>query len=1182
MNSFFRAIFIFAIVIGLGIGFSGCTSDEGSPTGPTLNPPENLTVVANSASSVTLSWSDIGNVELGFRVQRTITGTTDWQQLAEVGANVLTYTDTGLGEGTSYSYRVAGFMRNAESGFSSVVAVQTPPIAPSNLVAVGLGVGEVELTWIENSSIEDGIRIQRSLNTSTGFETIIDLAANEVSYVDAGLALNTRYYYRAGAFKGENISAWSNLSNVMTIAGPQNLVAEAEGDSRIILNWEDENPLEYGFSVQRAPYGTTDWNSIATSLDTTTFNDTRLDEGTSYLYRVKSTGRGIESPYSNEASATTMLSAPAGLAVTQEDPGSLIIRWRDYSHLEEIYQLQRGISETGSFLTIAELPPDTRMYTDSDLSGDITFYYRVRVIAGELSSLWSETANVTTSAPPANLRSTVLSDTSIQLDWDDVSDNETGYFVQIALAGSPTWMPLAELDANEMTFSHFRLEEGTSYQYRVNSFTEDAESPYTNPVVVTTFPKPPSGFSAVRTSTSSILISWLDNSRYETSFEIQRALAADGQFEVIAIPESNQTSFVDTELEIRTTYFYRMRANQGMQASFWTVISSATTAIFTPAAPTGLQVDNTGRYDATLSWTDNADNERGFSIEYQESEEGGWRLSTTIRQADVETYTVLNLRSNWTYSLRVNAYNDSGRSDYTNVVQAMTEPWIPVAPTNLRADAPDHRSVVITWEDKSHDEDGFIIQKRETMVEEWSHFDSTDVDVELVTDTEVEPRLQYEYRAAAYNQYGRSLWSNTFRAQVPQAPILDPTELEANPLSFSSMRLTWVDRPRNEEGFTVERRLTGEGEFEEIGEAPENIPSYIDNGLERGTSYEYRVSAYRGGGSIKSEYSNIATSSTYAELGAPANFAVMPNGMSSLWLNWTDCIFQDGFRVERRLEGQGEFEQVVETDLTTIVDTGLEQETTYEYRVLAFVDYQGEEVLSEYSDVASGTTLGEIAFFDDYEDYELDAPPVRDEYTITAPGESTVLVTEASAYDSNQGLEFDDPTEGDNNYVQLFVEHGPVNFGSVTCWLKLAPAGYFGLIGANAADIITWQLQFNPDSTYLVRNGGALEVGGGVYPIDEWFQFRLDYDVPAQSYSVFFNDELASENMQLQQPDQINTKFLLIVYSGVAVIDYVYVDDLEVRRIDPDARGFMVPYPGSGDNQNAMSISDYLRIGPVR
>ncbi|MBT7617064.1 MAG: fibronectin type III domain-containing protein, partial [Calditrichaeota bacterium] len=424
--------------------------------------------------------------------------------------------------------------------------------------------------------------------------------------------------------------------------------------------------------------------------------------------------------------------------------------------------------------------------------------------------------------------------------------------------------------------------------------------------------------------------------------------------------------------------------------------------------------------------------------------------------------------------------------------------------------------------------------------------------------------------------------SNIFGAQVPDAPIQAPTDLAATPRSFSTMRLTWVDRSSNEEAFIIERRQSEEDDYDEIGEAAPNNPQFLDEDLDRGTSYQYRVLAYRGGGQIVSDYSNVVTNSTFAELSAPTGLAAMPNGMSSIWLNWGDSVFQDGFQIERRIEGQGEFEEVSQTDQTTTVDTGLEQETTYEYRVLAFVNYQGDLVVSDYSGVATATTLGEIAFFDDYEEYEVGAPPDREAYNIDAQGESTVLVTEEAAYESNQGLEFDDlPNDGD--YVMCFVEHGPVSLGSFSCWLNLAPEGYFGLIGANAADIITWQVQFGNDNTYLVRNGANLEVGGDAYPVGEWIEFRLDYDVPAQTYSIFFNGEPVNEGLQLQQPDQINTQILAIVYNGPDTgIDYVYIDDFEVRRTEPEERGLWVRDSGPGNNQSAVSIQDYLRIGPVR
>ena len=147
----------------------------------------------------------------------------------------------------------------------------------------------------------------------------------------------------------------------------------------------------------------------------------------------------------------------------------------------------------------------------------------------------------------------------------------------------------------------------------------------------------------------------------------------------------------------------------------------------------------------------------------------------------------------------------------------------------------------------------------------------------------------------------------------------------------------------------------------------------------------------------------------------------------------------------------------------------------------------------------------------------------------------------------------------------------------------MAADGYFGIIGADAADLITYQIQFNNDNTYLIRDGAGLINGGDEYPTDEWIHVRVNYDVDNQSYDLLFNDEIVNEGMGLQVADAINTQFLIIAYSGADVaIDHAYVDDIEVRRRERE-EGFMrFLNPENNNRQNAVSINDVLRAGPVR
>lgn len=67
---------------------------------------------------------------------------------------------------------------------------------------------------------------------------------------------------------------------------------------------------------------------------------------------------------------------------------------------------------------------------------------------------------------------------------------------------------------------------------------------------------------------------------------------------------------------------------------------------------------------ATLSWSDNSDNETGFYVERSEAN-GAWSRLATLG-ANVTQYVDSSVEPNVDYSYRVNAYNEYGESGYTN------------------------------------------------------------------------------------------------------------------------------------------------------------------------------------------------------------------------------------------------------------------------------------------------------------------------------------------------------------------------------------------------------------------------------------------------------------------------------------------------------------------------------------
>jgi len=91
------------------------------------------------------------------------------------------------------------------------------PTAPSNLTATPVAATQVNLVWRDNSTNEQGFRIERcSGNNCTNFVQIAQVGANVTSFANTGLTGNTRYRYRVRAFNATGNSAYSNIADART------------------------------------------------------------------------------------------------------------------------------------------------------------------------------------------------------------------------------------------------------------------------------------------------------------------------------------------------------------------------------------------------------------------------------------------------------------------------------------------------------------------------------------------------------------------------------------------------------------------------------------------------------------------------------------------------------------------------------------------------------------------------------------------------------------------------------------------------------------------------------------------------------------------------------------------------------------------------------------------------------
>jgi len=92
---------------------------------------------------------------------------------------------------------------------------------PTSLTATLAG-NAAQLAWKDNSTAEDGFRVERSFDSLTGYNEVASLPANVTVYTDNGITTPaTKYFYKVRAFNNAGNSTYSNIASVATADIPQ-------------------------------------------------------------------------------------------------------------------------------------------------------------------------------------------------------------------------------------------------------------------------------------------------------------------------------------------------------------------------------------------------------------------------------------------------------------------------------------------------------------------------------------------------------------------------------------------------------------------------------------------------------------------------------------------------------------------------------------------------------------------------------------------------------------------------------------------------------------------------------------------------------------------------------------------------------------------------------------------------
>jgi fibronectin type 3 domain-containing protein len=292
-------------------GASGGANDHGDWAGARLvnglpTAPSNLTAQIASGSQVNLAWSDNSFNESAFEILREDPNSSTYNIVGYAPANATSFIDPQLLNGETYSYEVLASNTVGNSVVSNLATVSVPtvPTPPTNLHLTQLTTNTVGLAWsLTPGDNQTRIRIFRRDTTTSLYSLIATLPADATSYTDTGLTPGTLHDYDVNAYNIGGYSGPASIQVTLLTIAPSGLVPKM-GSNRIQLNWTPPSGAVTYKIYRGTSMGGEAATPYATGIATNTFQDTAVNSGTTYYYRVTAVDAGGESALSNETHST--------------------------------------------------------------------------------------------------------------------------------------------------------------------------------------------------------------------------------------------------------------------------------------------------------------------------------------------------------------------------------------------------------------------------------------------------------------------------------------------------------------------------------------------------------------------------------------------------------------------------------------------------------------------------------------------------------------------------------------------------------------------------------------------------------------------------------------------------------------------------------------------------------------
>lgn len=724
-----RSIMYFPVMLLMLVLILGCQVQGTNPPGISI-------VLAGSpltSSSVSLSWEDNAANETGFRIERSLSGISGFQVIAEVGVDATSYVDSDLTPETPYYYKVSAFNDGGVLAYSNLLRVTTlstdeddeeepeeAPAAPTDLSAEVLSSSSVRLTWTDNSDNEDGFDIFRNIGDvdPANLELLEQVPADTTEFTDTELSPASSVLYIISAYNDVDISPESNLVQVVTLSesslsAPSNVSAtQGTIEDGIMVSWDElEGATGYAIYFSDASDG------IYMLLDETTDTSFGIadDSGDHFFFTVTAfDGEGYETDRSSPpaegwapTSGTVLIEAPDSVTASQGSSSWKIdVTWDAVDDAVQ-YNIYRSDSQFGTYSYIGSVSSgSTSTYnsTSSPSSYPITpgthYFYKITstdALSNESDMSSAAEGWAVVLEAPATVSATEGSYSwKIDIGWSTV-DEAVQYNIYRATSEYGTYSYIGSVSSDYTSTynstsspSSYPITQGTHYFFKISSSDAGSNESGLSAAVEgwAVVLQPPSGVSASDgTYDDKIRVSWQSNS-YAAYYGVYYSTSSTGTYTFIEPLVSGTYMDITGATPGGTYYFKVCSVDADANVSSLSSYNSGWQAII---APSDLSASPYSSGTIRLTWTDNSSGESGFRIYRSTESTGTYSLIATV-SSNVTAYNNSGLTNYSHYYYRVRAYYGSNTSADSNTDDAYV-----VNPPALYGDAPYVGRIDLEW-----------------------------------------------------------------------------------------------------------------------------------------------------------------------------------------------------------------------------------------------------------------------------------------------------------------------------------------------------------------------------------------------------------------------------------------------------------------------------------------------------